>query len=73
MLGSAAASVVAGIGLAWGGGGRRGPVREMTLAEFNALEGPDIDRVLSKVDCTSLSCCHEKVRDEMGIWIPELV
>jgi hypothetical protein len=89
MLGSAAASVAVGIGLVKSGalaetaiaaatstragGGTRPPLRTMTLDEFNALEQPEVDRVLSMLDCQTFSCCHEKVREETGIWIPELV
>ena len=91
MLGSAAASVVAGIGLVKGGGtafggttsappsptqastGRQPPLRTMTLEEFRALDQQEVDRVLSMMDCPTFACCHERVREETGIWIPELV
>ena len=49
------------------------PVRTMTLDEFLDLDESEVDRVLSHMDCENFSCCHEKVKTETGIWIPELV
>lgn len=49
------------------------PLRKMTLKEFLAESGGEgVDDVISKMDCQSFTMCHKKMREETGLWIPEL-
>ena len=42
--------------------------------EFKSMEIPDsAGPILARMDCSNFSMCHEKIREESGIWIPELV
>lgn len=46
----------------------------MTLEEFRALNGPGaVPRLMREMDCDFLAQCHKKMKNEHGIWIPELV
>jgi len=75
-LGTAAASLFAGRAL---GGNRltaqfRSSGDSMTLAEFRALNGADaVPQLLGHLNCGSMTNCHKRMREEHGIWIPELV
>ena len=75
-IGSVAASLVAGSALTSGPmhGFRTTGATSMTLEDFQALNGPgSVAQLFSHMKCTSLSKCHETMREEHGIWIPELV
>lgn len=52
----------------------RPPLRTMTLKEFLADSGGEsAGDVLAKMDCRTFMMCHKKMREETGVWIPELV
>ena len=75
-MGSVAASLVAGSALANGPTPefRTGGATSMTLEEFQSLNGPgSVAQLFGHMQCASLSKCHETMREEHGIWIPELV
>lgn len=75
-IGSVAASLLAGGALSSAGAQtpRSGGVKEMTLEEFKAMEGPEAaSGLFSGMNCGSFTRCHKRMRAEQGIWIPELV
>jgi hypothetical protein len=46
----------------------------MTLDEFRALNDPgSVPKLMGQMKCDTLSMCHKRLRDDQGIWIPELV
>ena len=50
------------------------PSGTMTLDEFLAKEGPaGGDGLLARLDCHTFSACHQRMHEEHGVWIPELV
>ena len=53
--------------------GSRPARRTMTLEEFRSMEPESAERVLSHLTCESFMKCHECVREETGVWVPELV
>ena len=54
-------------------GGTRPVQRTMTLEEFRSMDPEAVEQVLSHLTCESFMKCHECVREETGVWIPELV
>ena len=79
-IGTAAASMLAGVSGAEPAAAQSPqaqdlpPLKTMTLEEFRSLEGPmAADQILAKLDCKTFMECHKRMREETGIWIPELV
>jgi hypothetical protein len=71
---AATAVVGAGVGAQAQGEGRRPPVKKLTLAEFREMKEPaDIEAVLNRLNGGTFMDCHVRIREETGIWIPELV
>ena len=51
-----------------------GPVKSMTLAEFQKMNSPVATKDLfSHIEGHTFMMCHEEMRKKHGIWIPELV
>lgn len=81
LLGAAFTAAMAGKALAGettGGdtAALKGTGEDMTLAEFRELNGPGSVAELfthMRGEKKTFDMCHRKLRDEQGIWIPELV
>jgi hypothetical protein len=54
--------------------GKRPPKKEVTLEEFKAMRQlPEIQAILGRFNGGSFMCCHQRIFEATGIWIPELV
>lgn len=45
----------------------------MTLDDFLAMDMPGEKDLTERLDCQTFTKCHDKMRAQHGIWIPELV
>ncbi len=73
---SVAASQLAGtaVGSLQGHTLRTGGAQAMTLQEFQTLNGVgSVAQLFSHLKCGTFTKCHEEMRREHGVWIPELV
>ena len=53
---------------------RTGGASAMTLKEFQSLNGVgSVAQLFSHLKCGTFTKCHEEMRKEHGVWIPELV
>lgn len=78
MTSTLAASVLAGAAIAHSGTAAQKPGEaapgSITLDQFLAMDLPDgSGQLLDRLDCTTFAACHERMREENGVWIPELV
>jgi hypothetical protein len=75
VVGAAGAAVAArGADPAKDKGGEGKPLQKMTLKEFLAMKIPaEEDAVLKRLNGGTFMECHTRIREETGIWIPELV
>ena len=76
VIGSVAVAALAGAGIAATPGKLRkgAPIKTLTLEQFKSMGLPESSvSVLARMDCSNFSRCHEDMRREHGIWIPELV
>ncbi len=81
LLGASLASSAALVATATASRGATGKTKfkttgadSMSLQEFRALNGEgSVARLMGSMDCDLLSMCHKRMKDEEGVWIPELV
>ena len=53
---------------------KRPAKREVSLEEFKAMKQlPEIQAILGRFNGGSFMCCHQRIYEATGIWIPELV
>ena len=76
LMGAAVTSALAGKASASPKPKLRGTGSDMTLAEFRAMNGPGSVAELfthMRGQDKTFAMCHRRLREEQGIWIPELV
>ena len=50
------------------------PIKKLTAADFRSMKISELsEHLFSHMDCSNFSNCHKKMREEHGVWIPELV
>ncbi len=76
MTSALAGKALAGTAPAGSPSALKGTGADMTLAEFRELNGPGSVAELfthMRGENKTFDMCHRRLRDEQGIWIPELV